>query len=67
MRKWLFAATQDGKMNVKDPKTASTIFKSMISGAFTWPVVFMGPLPEKAAEHLKDEILETFLSRYGKK
>lgn len=63
---WLVEAAQDGKMDVKDPQTAATIFKSMISGAFIWPVLFTGPMPEKAAEYLKDEILETFLARYGK-
>ena len=65
LEKWLINADRDGKLKVKDPATAAEIFSAIISGAFTWPFLFIGQMPTKAYKKLKDEIIEIILSRYG--
>ncbi len=62
---WLEAAQEDGKLKIENVELASQIFKSLVSGSFTWPAVFMGPIPEDQATVLRNEIIETFLARYG--
>lgn len=61
---WLEAATVDGSLKVSDPEVAAAVFWSMITGAFFWPAIFYGPLPAKAAQKLKTEMIEMFLQPY---
>ncbi len=63
---WLEAAAQDGRMNLNDPQLAADIFWSMVSGGVFWPAIFEEPKMEEDIQQLKQEIIDTFLLRYGK-
>ncbi|MBN2526087.1 MAG: TetR/AcrR family transcriptional regulator [Deltaproteobacteria bacterium] len=62
---WLQAATDDGRMKVENPRLVSTVFWSMIGGAFFWPVIFSGPFPKMDVIPLKKEMIKMFLERYS--
>lgn len=61
---WLRAAAKDGKLNVKDPDLTAEVFYAMFAGAFFWPATIEGPMQDKEAEKLKQELIHTFLARY---
>ncbi len=63
--KWLKAATADGRLEVPDPELTAVAFWGMVSGAFFWPAVFMGPMKTSEARALENELIEMFLSHYG--
>jgi len=62
---WLKAAMADGRIVADDPELAASLFWATMTGAFIWPMVFTGPLDERAVPILKKEIIGLFLSRYG--
>ena len=62
--KWLAAATADGRLDVPDPELTAVAFWAMVSGAFFWPAVFMGPMKKGEALALEKELIEMFLSHY---
>jgi TetR/AcrR family transcriptional regulator, regulator of autoinduction and epiphytic fitness len=64
---WLIAAKKDKKLKFKKPDLTAEIFWSLVSGALFWPQLFHGPMPKRHIKLLKDEIVETFLSRYSEK
>lgn len=66
MTSWMRAAMSDGKLVYGDPVLASRVFSSMLGGAFTWPAVYQGGILFPATLELKNEIIQTFLARYGK-
>jgi TetR/AcrR family transcriptional regulator, regulator of autoinduction and epiphytic fitness len=61
---WLLAAKKDGKLRFQDAELTAEVFWDMISGAFIWPQVMMGPLPAKTIKAKREELVEVFLSRY---
>lgn len=61
---WLRAAHRDGRLNVPDPELAANAFWAMVGGAFILPVIFHGPVEPEAAEAMKVELIQIFLSRY---
>ena len=63
---WLKSAHDDGRMNVPDPQLTAEVFWAMMGGAFFWPRIFMGPMPPEEGEAMKAELIQMFLSRYGK-
>ena len=63
--KWLKNATQDGRLNVKDPELAAESFWSLFSGTFFWPPIVRGPVGKKNGLKLKAEFIQLFLARYG--
>ena len=62
---WLQAAADDGRMHVPDPKLAAGAFWAMVSGAFFWPTIFLGPMKTSEARAMKEELIQMFLARYG--
>ncbi len=62
--KWLKKATDDGRLNVKDPELAAESFWSLFSGTFFWPPIVRGPVEKKVGEKLKAEFIQLFLARY---
>jgi TetR/AcrR family transcriptional regulator of autoinduction and epiphytic fitness len=63
---WLKDATEDGRLEVKNPKLAADIFWSMVGGAFFWPSIFLGPMKPDKTDTMKKELIKTFLARYQK-
>ncbi len=61
---WLEAAAADGRIRFKDAKLAATVFWSLASGAFFWPMLFQPFPPADQLQTLKTEVVETFLSHY---
>lgn len=61
---WLLEARGDGRLDIADATLSATIFWSMVSGAISWPQILTGSQDERWLELLKDEIIQTFLSRY---
>ena len=61
---WLKAAKADGKVKFEDAEMAANLFWSIVSGALFWPQLFNDPMPADEIQLLKDELIETFLSRY---
>ncbi|MDX8362422.1 MULTISPECIES: TetR/AcrR family transcriptional regulator [Bacillaceae] len=64
---WLTSADADGRMKVPDPYMAAQIFHAMVEGALTWPALFQPCQSNEQFKPLKDEIIKTFLSRFGSK
>lgn len=62
---WLKAATADGQLRVDDPHRVADIFWAMVSGAFFWPRLFLGPVDDAEVLALKKEMITLFLARYG--
>jgi TetR/AcrR family transcriptional regulator, regulator of autoinduction and epiphytic fitness len=62
---WMHAAKDDGKLATDDYILASMVFSALIGGAFTWPSVYQGEFSGLRAMDLKQEIIKTFLARYG--
>lgn len=63
---WMRAAMRDGKLATDDYILAAKVFSAMIGGAFTWPAVYQGEFLDHMTMELKQEIVRTFLARYGK-
>jgi TetR/AcrR family transcriptional regulator, regulator of autoinduction and epiphytic fitness len=63
--KWLTAAAADGRLHVPDPRLTAVAFWGMVSGAFFWPAVFMGPMKKGEVRSLEKELIEMFLSHYA--
>lgn len=62
---WMRAAILDGKIYTNDYILASKIFSSMLGGAFTWPAVYQGGILNQTTLEMKQEIIRTFLARFG--
>jgi len=62
---WMRAAFLDGKLATDDYILASRVFSAMLGGAFTWPAVYQGGILDQMTPDFKQEIIRTFLSRYG--
>ncbi|MFS1511558.1 TetR/AcrR family transcriptional regulator [Chengkuizengella sp. SCS-71B] len=62
---WLKSADEDGRMEIPDPRVAAQIFHSMIEGALTWPALFQSCQTEKQLKPLKEEMIKTYLCRFG--
>ncbi|MCG8332914.1 MAG: TetR/AcrR family transcriptional regulator [Proteobacteria bacterium] len=67
LEKWLEKATQDGRLNVKDPELAANSFWSLFAGTFFWSPIVRGPVEKKYGQKLKAEFIQLFLARYGNK
>jgi TetR/AcrR family transcriptional regulator of autoinduction and epiphytic fitness len=63
---WMRAAILDGKLDTNDHILASRVLSSMLGGAITWPAVYQGGTFTRISPELKEEIVLTFLARFGK-
>jgi TetR/AcrR family transcriptional regulator, regulator of autoinduction and epiphytic fitness len=62
---WLKAATEDGKLMVENHELAAGVFWSLIGGSLFWPQLIKGPMDPMSIQVLKEELIKTFLCRYG--
>ena len=61
---WLEAAHDHKRLNVPNPKLTANLFWSMVSGAFFWPAIFQGPMPDSEIKQIQTELITIFLARY---
>lgn len=62
---WLNAAKEDQKLSFDSPELAARIFYGMVEGCLTYSALFTDGASLKNADYILDEIVSTFLSRYG--
>ncbi len=62
---WLNAAKEDHRLNFQSPELAARIFYGMVEGCLTYSALFTDGASLQNADYLLDEIISTFLSRYG--
>jgi TetR/AcrR family transcriptional regulator of autoinduction and epiphytic fitness len=62
---WLESAKADGKLNYQSPELAARIFYGMVEGCLTYPALFTDGASLKNVDILLDEIIDTFLCRFG--
>ena len=62
---WLNAAKEDQKLSFDSPELAARIFYGMVEGCLTYSALFTDGASLKNANYILDEIVSTFLSRYG--
>jgi len=62
---WLDSAKADGKLCYQSPELAARIYYGMVEGCLTYPALFTDGASLKTVDFLLDEIIETFLSRFG--
>lgn len=62
---WLNEAKEDHKLCFQSPELTARIFYGMVEGCLTWGALFTDGASLKHADDLLDEIILTFLSRYG--
>jgi TetR/AcrR family transcriptional regulator of autoinduction and epiphytic fitness len=62
---WLKAADKDGRITAENPLLAGRVFYAMVQGAITYPAILSEGFDRAAAAPLLDEIIATFLARYG--
>ncbi len=61
---WLNSAKEDQKLCFQSPELTARIFYGMVEGCLTWSALFTDGASLKHADHLLEEIISTFLSRY---
>ena len=62
---WLNSAKEDGKLDFQSPELPARIFYGMVEGCLTYPALFTDGASLENTEDLLDEIINTFLRRYG--
>jgi TetR/AcrR family transcriptional regulator, regulator of autoinduction and epiphytic fitness len=62
---WLKEAEKDGKIKADNLFLAARVFYALVEGAVTYPALFTGGIDKSAVKPLLDEIIATFLARYG--
>lgn len=62
---WLKEAENDGKINSENLFLTARVFYSLVEGAITWPALFTEDVTHLQYEPMLDEIIKTFMSRYG--
>lgn len=62
---WLKEAEKDGKIKADNLFLAARVFYALVEGAVTYPALFAGGIDKSAVKPLLDEIIATFLARYG--
>jgi TetR/AcrR family transcriptional regulator of autoinduction and epiphytic fitness len=65
LERWLREAVAAGRLEVANPALATQVFYAMIEGAFNYPAL-SGCFDPATADALKEELIQTFLSRYRK-
>ncbi len=62
---WLEAARADGKIAAESSELAARVFYGMVEGCVTWCALMTDGESLKDAETVLDELVATFLARYG--
>ena len=64
LERWIRDAKTAGHLNAPDPVLAAKVFYGMIEGTLTYPAL-SGCVDPQTVEPLKQELIATFLCRYG--
>ncbi len=64
---WLKEAEMDGKISSDNLFVTARVFYSLVEGAITWPALFTEDVTKLQFEPMLDEIIITFMARYGSK
>ncbi len=62
---WLQSAKENQKLNFQSPEFTARIFYGLVEGCLTYPALFSDGENLKLADTILDEIVLTFLSRFG--
>lgn len=62
---WLKEAEKDGKIKTDSLLLAARVFYAMVEGAITYPALFTNGINKSVVKPILDEIIATFLARYG--
>ena len=62
---WLKEAAKAGKIKTDNLMLAARVFYAMVEGAITYPALFSEGINKSAVKPMLDEIIATFLARYG--
>jgi TetR/AcrR family transcriptional regulator, regulator of autoinduction and epiphytic fitness len=62
---WLKEAEKDGKIKADSLFLAARVFYALVEGAVTYPALFSDGIDKSAVKPMLDEIIATFLARYG--
>lgn len=62
---WLKDAEKDGKIKADNLFLAARVFYALVEGAVTYPAIFSDGINKSAVKPMLDEIITTFLARYG--
>lgn len=63
--KWLNAAKEDAKLTFESAQLAAQIFYGLVEGCITYAALFTDGASLKFKEPVLNELISTFLSRYG--
>ncbi len=63
---WLNSAKEDQKLGFQSPELAARLFYGMVEGCLTYPALFSNGENLKNMDGLLDEIVATFLARFGR-
>lgn len=62
---WLKDAKKDNRIKTENMVLTARIFYAMVEGAITYPALFSNGIDKSIAKPMLDEIIVTFLDRYG--
>jgi len=62
---WLEAAKKDGKIKADNLLLSARVFYALVEGALTWPALFVDDIKYINFEPMINEVVQTFLARYG--
>lgn len=62
---WLKEAQRDHRIRAENPLLAARMFYALVEGAITYPALFSNGIDQQAVKPVLDEIVATFLARYG--
>lgn len=62
---WLNEAVNAGKIKTDNLVLTARVFYALVEGAITYPALFSDGIDKTAIEPFLNEIIETFLARYG--
>ncbi len=63
---WLNSAKEDNKLSFQSPELTARLFYGMVEGCLTYPALFSNGENLKHMGGLLDEIIATFLARFGR-
>lgn len=62
---WMAEAVKDHKFKADNLLMAARVFYALVEGAITYPAIFSNGINHAAIKPILDEIVATFLARYG--
>ncbi len=62
---WLKEAEKDGKIITDNLLLTARVFYALVEGAITYPALFSGGINKSAVEPMLEEIIATFVAKYG--